>query len=175
MAYRLRRGLGSVQSDISAAAAKYGVPPSLALAVAQKESSFNQSAVSPVGAIGVMQLMPATAASLGVNPYDQSQNIDGGVRYLSQMYAQFGDWNTALEAYNAGPGRVASGSIPTSSVSYASDILASAGLDSGSMPVDSGSQSDSFDSGGTSDAGLSTWAVVGLGMAAVAVLFAVAD
>jgi len=175
MAYRLRRGLGSVQSDISAAAAKYGVPPSLALAVAQKESSLNQSAVSPVGAIGVMQLMPATAASLGVNPYDQTQNIDGGVRYLSQMYQQFGDWGTALEAYNAGPGKVTSGTVPSSSVSYASDILASAGLDSSQFADVSGPGSDYSGSGGTSDAGLSTWAVVGLGVAAVAVLFAVAD
>ena len=112
-----------IQDLIRQSASRYGVDPSLALAVAQTESSFNPQAVSPVGAIGVMQLMPGTAADLGVDPWDPAQNIDGGVRYLSQMYARFGNWNEALAAYNAGPGRVDSGNVPSSAWAYASKVL----------------------------------------------------
>lgn|SRR5574337_53777 len=96
-----------VKSLIIEAANRYGVDASLALAVARVESNFNQSAVSSAGAIGVMQLMPATAAGLGVDPTDLSQNIDGGVRYLSQLLGKYnGDSSLALAAYNAGPGNV---------------------------------------------------------------------
>ena len=106
------RGLGdvsSVQQQIASTAEQYGIPPSIALAVAQIESSFNQSAVSPAGAIGVMQLMPGTAGDLGVDPTDLNQNIQGGIAYLQQLYAKFGDWATALAAYNAGPGNIQAG------------------------------------------------------------------
>lgn len=116
-----------VKAQISATASAAGVPPSIALAVAQQESSFNQSARGAAGEIGVFQLMPGTAASLGVNPTDLTQNIQGGVNYLAQMYAQFGDWPTALAAYNAGPGNVSKGIIPASTQSYVSSILANAG------------------------------------------------
>lgn len=121
----LFRGLGdssSVQSLISSMAPSYGIPTSLALAVAQQESSFNQAAVSPAGAIGVMQLMPGTASDLGVNPSDVTQNIQGGLQYLQQMYQKFGNWTQALEAYNAGP----AGNLAGSS-GYAASILANAG------------------------------------------------
>ena len=68
---------------------------------------FNQDAVSSVGAIGVMQLMPDTAASLGVDPYNKQQNIEGGAKYLRQMLDTFGgDTKKAVAAYNAGPGAV---------------------------------------------------------------------
>ena len=96
----------SVQALVVQEAQRQGVDPNLALAVAQTESGFNQSAVSPAGAIGVMQLMPQTAAQLGVDPTDTQQNIQGGIAYLRQMLAQFGDPAAALAAYNWGPGNV---------------------------------------------------------------------
>ncbi|WP_093744138.1 lytic transglycosylase domain-containing protein [Sulfitobacter delicatus] len=67
------------------------------------ESAYNPSARSHVGAIGLGQLMPATAANLGVDPHDWQQNLDGSARYLLMMLARFGDARLALAAYNAGP------------------------------------------------------------------------
>ncbi len=87
-------------------AARYGVDPLLALELAIQESQLSQSARSGAGAIGVMQLMPDTAAWLGVDPYDVHQNIEGGVRYLAQQLAKYGDALAALAAYNWGPGNV---------------------------------------------------------------------
>jgi soluble lytic murein transglycosylase-like protein len=97
--------------DISAlilsTATAYGVDPRLALEVAMQESGLDQSAVSSAGAIGIFQLMPATAADLGVDPSDPTQNIQGGVKYLSEMLARYGN-NVAesLGAYNWGPGNM---------------------------------------------------------------------
>jgi len=95
-----------VEELIRMTARKHGVPEDLAVRVAFQESRLNQGAVSPKGAIGVMQLMPGTAQDLGVNPRDLHQNIDGGVRYLGQQLKTFGDERLALAAYNAGPGAV---------------------------------------------------------------------
>ena len=95
---------GDTTSLIKEAAARYQVDPRLVAAVAQTESGGNQEAVSPAGAVGVMQLMPETAAGLGVNPYDKRQNIEGGAKYLRQMMDTFGgDVQKAVAAYNAGP------------------------------------------------------------------------
>ncbi len=89
---------------IREAAGKYGVDPKLVSAVAEVESGFEQSAISATGAVGVMQLMPETAESLGVNPYDATQNINGGAQYLKKMLDTFdGDLRKAVAAYNAGP------------------------------------------------------------------------
>lgn len=95
---------GDTNSLIKEAAARYQVDPRLVAAVAQTESGGNQEAVSPAGAVGIMQLMPETAAGLGVNPYDKRQNIEGGAKYLRQMMDTFGgDVQKAVAAYNAGP------------------------------------------------------------------------
>ncbi|MEJ0058527.1 MAG: lytic transglycosylase domain-containing protein [Terricaulis sp.] len=85
------------------AGAQAALSPQLLEAVAWTESRFNPSARSPVGAIGAMQLMPATAAQLGVDPTQTSDNVRGGARYLRLMLQQFdGDLELALAAYNAG-------------------------------------------------------------------------
>ena len=104
----------SVEELIAQAAENYGVDPQLVRAIAIAESDMNQDEISPVGAIGVMQLMPETAEGLGVNPYDTSENIAGGTKYLRQMLDTFnGNVPLAVAAYNAGPGAVKKyGGIP---------------------------------------------------------------
>ena len=89
------------------AARKYGIDPEMFLRLIQQESSFRPDVVSPKGAIGLGQLMPATAKELGVDPTDPMQNLEGSARYLSQQLKRFGSPELALAAYNAGPTRVA--------------------------------------------------------------------
>ena len=86
-----------------AAAMRHGVPTDLFLRLVQQESGWNAKALSHKGAIGLAQLMPDTAALLGVDPHDPRQNLDGGARYLAQQYRAFRSWRLALAAYNAGP------------------------------------------------------------------------
>ncbi|MDY2753887.1 MAG: transglycosylase SLT domain-containing protein [Blautia obeum] len=93
------------------AAQTYNVPVALLIAMGKVESDFNPNATSGAGAMGIMQLMPATAASLGVsNPYDPRQNIMGGAKYIAGNIEQFKNYSNGLElaiaAYNAGPGAV---------------------------------------------------------------------
>lgn len=92
--------------DIQASATKYGVDPAVIAAVIEQESGGKPDIVSSAGAIGLMQLMPRTAKSLGVNPYDPAQNIEGGTKYLAIQLNQFGSLEMALAAYNDGPENV---------------------------------------------------------------------
>ena len=95
------------RSAIEAAAVRYGLSPAFLDAVARAESGYNPDAVSPAGAIGLMQLMPATARALGVDPRDPRQNILGGAAYLRLLLDRFdGDIDKTLAGYNAGPGAV---------------------------------------------------------------------
>lgn len=97
---------GEWLTSARSAARRNGVPEDLFLRLVQQESGFNPNAVSHKGATGLAQLMPDTARGLGVNIHDPHQNLDGGARYLKQMYQRFGNWRHALAAYNAGPGAV---------------------------------------------------------------------
>lgn len=85
---------------------KYGLPPDLLNRVAYQESRYNPDAVSKVGAIGLMQFMPATAADFGIDPRDPFQSIDAAGKYLAQLYRQFRSWPLAIAAYNWGPGNM---------------------------------------------------------------------
>ena len=104
---------GEYLAHARSAARRHGIPEDLFLRLVHQESRWNPSAISPAGARGLAQLMPDTAALLGVNPDDPLQNLDGGARYLRMMFDRFGSWRLALAAYNAGPGAVEKhGGIP---------------------------------------------------------------
>jgi soluble lytic murein transglycosylase-like protein len=100
----MRATPAEISRAIQDASIRHAISAPLVEAVAWQESRFNQAAVSPKGAMGVMQLMPATARQLGVDARDVTSNIEGGALYLSQMLRRFeGDVPRALAAYNAGP------------------------------------------------------------------------
>lgn len=94
---------GEFLDSAKAAARKHGVPEDLFLRLVQQESGWNPGAVSVKGALGLAQLMPDTAARLGVDPNDPQDNLEGGARYLKMQYDRFRSWRLALAAYNAGP------------------------------------------------------------------------
>ena len=110
---------------IDECAEKYNIDSELIRAMIQVESGWTTDAVSNKGAQGLMQLMPRTAAMLGVeDPFDPVQNIEGGVRYISDLTDKYrGDVEKALAAYNAGPSRVDSGNIPEVSRRYVKNIM----------------------------------------------------
>jgi len=92
---------------VEAAARKNGLPPNFVHSVLRAESGYKPDAVSPKGAIGLMQLMPATAKAYGADPHDPGQNVEAGAAYLRELLIKYdGDARRALAAYNAGPGAV---------------------------------------------------------------------
>ncbi|HWR21897.1 MAG TPA: lytic transglycosylase domain-containing protein [Feifaniaceae bacterium] len=102
------QGASSYDGLIKSAAQENGLDEALIKAVIQAESGYRADAVSSAGAQGLMQLMPGTAASLGVtNSFDPAQNISGGTKYLKSLIDRFGDLRLALAAYNTGPSRIA--------------------------------------------------------------------
>ena len=124
----------SMDSIFEEAAQLYNVPVMLLKAVGKAESGFNANAVSPVGAQGVMQLMPATAQALGVtDPFDARSNIMGGAKYIAEKLNQYnGDIDLALAAYNAGSGNVEKyGGVPpfTETINYIQRIKGYMGTD----------------------------------------------
>lgn len=100
----------SAKELVEQAARKHGIPAEFVHLVAGAESAYRQDAISPKGAIGIMQLMPATAASLNADPHDPEQNVEAGTRLLRELLAQYENHpdqvRRALAAYNAGPGAV---------------------------------------------------------------------
>lgn len=126
-------GSASLEDIFSRASEKYGVPANLLKAVAKAESGFRPDAVSSCGAQGIMQLMPSTAHSLGVeNSFDPEQNIMGGAKYLSGLLSRYGDPKLALAAYNAGSGNVKKyGGIPPfqETRNYVQKVMGYAGED----------------------------------------------
>ncbi len=129
----------SLDGIFSRAADEYGVPVNLLKAVAKAESGFQADAVSSCGAEGIMQLMPSTAASLGVgDPFDPEQNIMGGAKYLGGLLSSYGgDEKLALAAYNAGSGAVKKyGGVPpfAETQNYVKRVLSYAG-DGSSLSV----------------------------------------
>jgi hypothetical protein len=111
----------SISDLIIAQAEAQGIPPAIALAVAQQESGIQQwtpngnLVMGGAGDTGVFQIIPSTAAGLGIDPTDLNQNVQGGVSLLAQLYAQYGNWVSALSAYNSGS--------PTRSTGYANSVL----------------------------------------------------
>ena len=117
-----------LNSIFEEAASTFGVSVNLLKSIARAESNFNPNAVSHAGAVGIMQLMPATAASLGVsNSYDPRENIMGGAKLISQLLSKYnGNTSLALAAYNAGSGNVDKyGGIPpfTETQNYVKKVL----------------------------------------------------
>jgi Rod binding domain-containing protein len=109
-----KKSITEIHRIIDSVSQKFGVDPLLVRSIVQNESNFDQFAVSPVGAKGLMQLMEGTAHDMGVkNIFDPIENINGGVKYLKLLLDKFGDTATAVAAYNAGPGNVLKyGGIP---------------------------------------------------------------
>ncbi len=122
---------------MSSIACEHGLPVGLFDAMIIHESRYRPDAVSIKNAFGLTQLMPGTAAALGVNRYSIEGNLRGGARYLRQQLDRFGQFHLALAAYNAGPGRVREGRMPAiaETRAYVDNVLTNWSRLSGFAPV----------------------------------------
>ncbi|MGP8099738.1 MAG: lytic transglycosylase domain-containing protein [Candidatus Cybelea sp.] len=137
---------GEIERLVKVSAADYGVDPALIEAIIERESAFDSNATSSAGARGLMQLMPQTAAGLGVtDSYDAAQNVAGGTRYLRSLLDRFGNVKLAVAAYNAGPDAVQRyGGVPPyeETRNYVRNVMASYARRSqlGNLATNAGSQ-----------------------------------
>lgn len=136
-----------IKDIVRSKAAFYGIPEGIALAQVQAESDYNVNAYNAKsGATGLMQIIPSTAKWLGLSdPLDPAENVDAGMRYLRSLYDQYGDWATALAAYNAGPGRIQEyGGIPPfpETQNYVEKILVAAGMSNNASTDTSAGEGD---------------------------------
>jgi soluble lytic murein transglycosylase-like protein len=137
---------GEIERLVKLSAAEYGVDPALIEAIIERESAFDSNAISGAGARGLMQLMPQTAAGLGVtDSYDAAQNVAGGTRYLRSLLDRFGNVELAVAAYNAGPEAVRRyGGVPPyeETKSYVRNVMVSYARRSqvGNLATNAGSQ-----------------------------------
>lgn len=118
-------------ASLRAAETRHGIPSGLLVRQAWQESRFNPAAVSPVGARGLMQFMPATAAEWGVNVASVESSADGAARYMKWLYGRLGSWSLALAAYNWGIGNVLRKGLaaaPKETQDYVSQIGAESGV-----------------------------------------------
>lgn len=123
-------GQGTPYAELfNAAGAKYGVSPRVLAAIGYVESRFQTDVVSSAGAVGMMQFLPSTAASMGVDPKDPASAIDGAARYLRSGIDRFGNLEMAIAAYNVGPGAVATSGIQPGSQAetYTNAVLTATG------------------------------------------------
>jgi soluble lytic murein transglycosylase-like protein len=142
-----------IQAMITAAATSAGIDPAIALAVAQTESGFNPNAVNTANTngttdYGVFQINSSNLASLGLtsNPLDPQANINAGVGLLAQLLNQYnGDVQSALWAYNAGPGAVANGNLPASTANYISTVTNAITQFGGALPSSTDTDASSSD------------------------------
>lgn len=156
----MRRSLGAtnlstaqIQAMITQAANNAGIDPAIALAVAQQESGFNPNEVNSANTngttdYGVFQINSTNLASLGLtsNPLDPQANINAGVGLLAQLLNQYnGDVQTALWAYNAGPGSVANGNLPASTANYITAVTNGITQFGGSLPSTTSTDTDTSD------------------------------
>jgi len=109
---------------VTQSAQKYNIPPEILAGIYGAETSFGKNIhQSSVGAQGPFQFMPATAKQYNVNPYDLQSSSEGAAHYLSNLYNQFGNWEQAIGAYNAGPGNIRKGRIPQETRKYVPKVL----------------------------------------------------
>ena len=113
-----------IKSIIVKHSIELGIDPALGLSIAKAESKFRHNVRSPYGAVGVFQLLPSTAKTMGINPYYLSDNIRGGLMYYKMMYKMFGSTELALAAYNSGPVAVKKqNAVPNASKHFVNSIM----------------------------------------------------